>query len=33
VARLTAEWEGLVAEAERIEADFRERREEMAGGS
>jgi ATP-binding cassette subfamily F protein 3 len=31
VARLTAEWEGLVGEAERIDADYRERREELAG--
>jgi ATP-binding cassette subfamily F protein 3 len=31
VAKLTAEWEGLVAEAERIEADYRRRREELAG--
>jgi ATP-binding cassette subfamily F protein 3 len=31
VARLTAEWEGLVSEAERIDADYRERREELAG--
>jgi hypothetical protein len=33
VARLTAEWEGLVGEAERIDADYRKRREELAGGS
>ena len=32
VARLTAEWEGLVGEAERIDADYRMRREELAGG-
>jgi hypothetical protein len=32
VARLTAEWEGLVSEAERIDADYRRRREELAGG-
>jgi ATP-binding cassette subfamily F protein 3 len=31
VARLTAEWEGLVSESERIEADYRRRREELAG--
>jgi ATP-binding cassette subfamily F protein 3 len=31
VARLTGEWEGLVSEAERIEADYRRRREEVAG--
>ncbi|MFO7772971.1 MAG: ABC transporter C-terminal domain-containing protein, partial [Dehalococcoidia bacterium] len=31
VARLTAEWEGLVGEAERIDADYRRRREELAG--
>jgi hypothetical protein len=31
VARLTAEWEGLVSEAERIEADYRREREELAG--
>jgi chaperonin cofactor prefoldin len=31
VARLTAEWEGLVGEAERIDADYRKRREELAG--
>jgi ATP-binding cassette, subfamily F, member 3 len=29
-AKLTAEWEGLVAEAERIEADYGRRREELA---
>ena len=33
VATLTAEWEGLVSEAERIEADYCKRREELAGGS
>ena len=32
VARLTAEWEGLVSEAERIDADYRRKREELAGG-
>jgi ATP-binding cassette subfamily F protein 3 len=31
VARLTAEWEGLVSEAERIDTDYRMRREELAG--
>jgi ATP-binding cassette subfamily F protein 3 len=31
VARLTTEWEGLVSEAERIDADYRRRREELAG--
>jgi ATP-binding cassette subfamily F protein 3 len=31
VARLTAEWEGLVSEAERIDLDYRRRREESAG--
>ena len=31
VAKLTAEWEGLVGEAERIEADYRRRWEELAG--
>jgi ATP-binding cassette subfamily F protein 3 len=31
VARLTAEWEGLMSEAERIDADYRRRREELAG--
>ncbi len=31
VARFTAEWEGLVSEAERIDADYRRRREELAG--
>jgi predicted nuclease with TOPRIM domain len=31
VARLTAEWEGLTDEAERIDADYRKRREELAG--
>jgi len=30
-ARLTAEWEGLVNEAERIDADYRKRQEELAG--
>jgi ATP-binding cassette subfamily F protein 3 len=30
VARLTAEWEGLVAEAERIDVDYRRRQEELA---
>jgi hypothetical protein len=33
VARLTAEWEGLVGEAERTDADYRKRREELAGSS
>jgi ATP-binding cassette subfamily F protein 3 len=32
VARLTAEWEGLLSEAERIDADYRRKREELAGG-
>jgi ATP-binding cassette subfamily F protein 3 len=31
VAGLTAEWEGLTGEAERIEADYRKRRKELAG--
>jgi ATP-binding cassette subfamily F protein 3 len=31
VAGLTAEWEGLMGEAERIEADYRQRQEELAG--
>ena len=31
VARLAAEWEGLVSEAEQIDADYRKRREELAG--
>jgi ATP-binding cassette subfamily F protein 3 len=31
VARLTGEWEGLVSEAERIDADYRRKREELAG--
>jgi hypothetical protein len=31
VARLTAEWESLMGEAERIDADYRKRREELAG--
>jgi hypothetical protein len=31
VARLTAEWEGLISEAERIDLDYRRRREELAG--
>ncbi|MFC1911278.1 ABC-F family ATP-binding cassette domain-containing protein [Chloroflexota bacterium] len=31
VARLTTELEGLVSEAERIDADYRRRREELAG--
>jgi ATP-binding cassette subfamily F protein 3 len=30
VARLTAEWEGLMAKAERIDADYHKRREELA---
>jgi ATP-binding cassette subfamily F protein 3 len=30
VAGLTAEWEGLMGEAERIEADYRKRQEELA---
>ena len=29
VVRLTAEWEGLLGEAERIEADYRKRWEEL----
>jgi hypothetical protein len=28
VVRLTARWEGLLGEAERIEAEYRKRREE-----
>jgi ATP-binding cassette subfamily F protein 3 len=31
VARLTAEWEGLMGEAERIDLDYRRRREELTG--
>jgi len=31
VARLTAEWEGLIGDAERIDLDYRRRREELAG--
>jgi len=31
VARLAAEWEGLMGEAERIDADYPRRREELAG--
>jgi len=31
VARLTAEWEGLIGEAERIDLDYRRKREELAG--
>ncbi len=31
VARLTAEWEGLTGEAERIDLDYRRTREELAG--
>jgi ATP-binding cassette subfamily F protein 3 len=31
VARLTAEWEGLMSEAERIDTDYSKRREELAG--
>jgi len=31
-ARLRAEWEGLVGEAERMEADYRRRREDLMGG-
>jgi ATP-binding cassette subfamily F protein 3 len=31
VARLTAEWESLMGEAERIDADYHKRREELAG--
>jgi len=31
VARLTAEWEGLMSEGERIDADYRKRRGELAG--
>jgi ATP-binding cassette subfamily F protein 3 len=31
VARLTAEWEGLLGEAERIDLDYRRRREELPG--
>jgi len=30
VARLTAEWDGLVGEAERIDADYRRKREKLA---
>jgi ATP-binding cassette subfamily F protein 3 len=33
VAGLTAEWENLTGEAERIEADYRKKREELVGGS
>jgi hypothetical protein len=29
VVRLTAEWEGLMGEAERIDLDYRRRREEL----
>ena len=31
VARLAAEWEGLMGEAERIDADYRRRREDLTG--
>jgi hypothetical protein len=31
VARLTAEWEGLVGDGKQIDADYRRRREELAG--
>jgi len=31
VARLTAEWEGLMGDVERIDLDYRRRREELAG--
>ncbi len=31
VARLTTGWEGLLDGAERIDADYRRRREELAG--
>jgi hypothetical protein len=31
VARLTAEWEGLMGEAERIDMDYRKKWEELAG--
>jgi len=31
VAGLTAEWGGLMGEAERIDADYRRRREDLAG--
>jgi ATP-binding cassette subfamily F protein 3 len=31
MAKLMAEWEGLMSEAERIDADYRKRREELAG--
>lgn len=31
VARLTAEWEHLMGEAERIDLEYRTRREELAG--
>jgi hypothetical protein len=30
-ARLTAEWEGLMGEAEQMDLDYRRRREELAG--
>lgn len=33
VAGLTAERERLISEAERIDADYRRRREELTGGS
>ncbi|MFP3879720.1 MAG: hypothetical protein ACLFVA_02040 [Dehalococcoidia bacterium] len=32
-ARLTAEWKGLISGAERIDADYRRRWEELTGGS
>jgi predicted nuclease with TOPRIM domain len=31
VARLTAEWEDLIGEAERIDAEYHRKREELAG--
>jgi hypothetical protein len=31
VARLTIEWDSLVSEAERIDADYRRRRDELTG--
>jgi hypothetical protein len=31
VARLTTEWEGLTGEAERIDLEYRRKREELAG--
>jgi predicted nuclease with TOPRIM domain len=31
LTKLTAEWEGLTGEAERIDADHRRKREELTG--